>query len=114
MPRFVLEGQEGPMRTLCRMVVNTTYEDLPANVVNYAKRSILDTMGVIIGGSGLEAIPTVVDFVKNKGGKPQSIITFYGGKVPASEAAFALGPKIRKYSWTLIPLRQEVGTISAT
>ena len=28
------------------------YEDLPGNVVNYAKRSILDTMGVIIGGSG--------------------------------------------------------------
>src|SRR4030067_2814759 len=95
MPRFVLEGQEDPMRTLCRMVINTKYEDFPGDVVNQAKRSILDTMAVIIGGSGLEAIPTVVDFVKDKGGKPQSIIPFYGGKGLASEAAFALGPMAR-------------------
>ena len=95
MPKFVLEGQEDPMRTLCRMVIHTKYEDLPPNVVTYAKHSILDTMAVIIGGSGLDAIPTVVDFVREKGGKPQSIIPFYGGKVPASEAAFAIGPMAR-------------------
>ena len=95
MPKFVLVGQEDPMSTLCRMVTDTKYEDLPSNVVNYAKYSILDTMAVTIGGSAMEGIPAIVDLVKSKGGKPESIIPFYGGKVPASEAGFAIGPMSR-------------------
>ena len=95
MPKFVPVGQEDPMTTLCRMVVNTKYEDLPSNVVNHAKRSILDTLAVTVGGSAMEGIPAVVDLVKDKGGKPESIIPFYGGKVPASEAGLAIGPMAR-------------------
>ena len=95
MPKFVPRGQEDPMSTLCRMVVDTKYEDLPASVVNYAKRSILDAIAVTIGGSAMEGIPAVVDLVKDKGGKPESIIPFYGGKVPASEAGLAIGPMSR-------------------
>ncbi|MFC1929051.1 MmgE/PrpD family protein [Chloroflexota bacterium] len=92
MAKFTPIGQEELMRTLCRMVVDTKYEDLPGNVVNRAKHCILDTLAVIIGGSAMEGIKTIVDFVKDKGGKPESIIPFYGGKVPASEAGFAIGP----------------------
>lgn len=95
MPNFVSVGREDPMSTLCRMVIDTKYEDLPSNVVNCAKRSILDTLAVTIGGSAMEAIPAVVDLVKEKGGKPESVIPFYGGKVPASEAALAIGPMSR-------------------
>ncbi len=83
------------MSTLCRMVTDTKYEDLPSDVVNSAKRSILDTMAVTIGGSAMEGIPAIVNFVKDKGGKPESIIPFYGGKVPASEAGLAIGPMSR-------------------
>ncbi len=93
--KFVTQGQEDPMATLCRMVVNTKYEDLPPNVVDYAKRSILDTVGIIIGGSAMEGIPVIVDFVKDKGGKSGSFIPFYGGKVPMSEAAMAIAPMAR-------------------
>lgn len=84
-----------PMSDLCRMVVETKYEDLPDHVINYAKHCILDIMGVTIGGSAMEGIPVVVDLVKEKAGKPESVIPFYGGKVPASEAAFAIGPMSR-------------------
>jgi len=83
------------MSRLCEMVVKTTYEDLPKNVIDYAKKNILDTMAVTIGGSAMEGITSVVDLVKDKGGKPESIIPFYGGKVPASEAALAIGPMAR-------------------
>jgi 2-methylcitrate dehydratase PrpD len=83
------------MSNLCRMAVNTEYGDLPGNVIDYAKHCILDTLAVIIGGSAMEGIPAVVDLVKDKGGKSQSIIPLYGGKVPASEAAFAIGPMAR-------------------
>jgi 2-methylcitrate dehydratase PrpD len=95
MSRYALKGNEDPMGALCKMVVQTGYEDLPDEVVAYAKHSILDTMAVIIGGSAMEGVPVVVNLVKDKGGKPQSFIPFYGGKVPASEAAFAIGPMAR-------------------
>lgn len=95
MTTFAPVGQEDPMSTLCRMVVDTQYEDLPQGVVDYAKLHILDTLAVIMGGSAMEGIPPVVDMVKDKGGKPESIIPFYGGKVPASEVALAIGPMAR-------------------
>ncbi|MFC1535230.1 MmgE/PrpD family protein [Thermodesulfobacteriota bacterium] len=95
MSKFLPIDMEDPMSTLCRMVLETQYEDLPDNVINYAKRSILDTIGVIIGGSAMEGIPAVVNLVKDRGGKPESIIPFYGGKVPASEAALCIGPMAR-------------------
>ncbi len=95
MSKFAPVGQEDPMSTLCRMVSDTQYEDLPDNVINYAKHSILDALAVTIGGSAMEGIPAIVDYVKDKGGKPESIIPFYGGKVPASEAGLAIGPMSR-------------------
>jgi 2-methylcitrate dehydratase PrpD len=91
----VSNREQDPMSTLCKMVVNMRYADLPGDVINYAKHCILDIMAVTIGGSAMEGIPAVVDLVKDKGGKPQSVIPFYGGKVPASEAAFAIGPMTR-------------------
>lgn len=95
MSKFALEGQEDPISPLCRMVVNTSYEDLPANAIEVAKRSILDTLAVTIGGSALEGIPEIVSLVRDRGGKPESIIPIYGGAVPAPEAALAIGTMSR-------------------
>ncbi|MFC2019238.1 MmgE/PrpD family protein [Chloroflexota bacterium] len=95
MTKFVDVGHEDPMNVLCRMVVDTKYEDLPGVIVDHAKRSILDTIAVTIGGSAMEGIPAMVNFVKDRGGKPESIIPFYGGRVPASEAGLAIGPMSR-------------------
>ncbi len=78
--------------SLCRWVFETDYEDLPDYIIEHCKHSILDTMAVTIGGSAMEAIPEVVSLVKEKGGKPESLLPFYGGKFPASEVGFALGP----------------------
>jgi 2-methylcitrate dehydratase PrpD len=87
----LMEGEE-PEVSLCRMVAETAYEDLPDYVVDHCKRSIIDTMAVTIGGSAMEAIPELVSLIKDRGGKAESYIPFYGGKVPASEAGLALGP----------------------
>ncbi len=83
------------MATLCRMVVDTRYEDLPGDVSHQAKRSILDTLAVTIGGSAMAGIRPVVELVKRRGGAPESHIPFYGGKVPAAEAGLAIGPMAR-------------------
>lgn len=95
MPKFIPSPKEDPMRTLCRMVTEMGYEDLPIHVIDSAKRFLLDVMAVTIGGSSMEGIREVVGFVKEKGGKKESLIPFYGGRVPASEAAFAIGPMTR-------------------
>ena len=87
----LIDGEE-PEVSLCRMVAETSYEDLPDYIIDHCKRSIIDTMAVTIGGSAMEAIPELVSLVKDKGGKPESFIPFYGGKVPASEAGFVIGP----------------------
>jgi 2-methylcitrate dehydratase PrpD len=95
MARFSPQQKEEPMQTLCRMVTDLKYEDLPENVVNQAKRCIIDTLAVMTAGSSAEGIPLMVDFVKDKGGKPESTIPFYGIRVPASEAGLATGPMAR-------------------
>lgn len=95
MTLFTCQKLEDPMSALCRMVFETRYEDLPADVVEYAKSTLLDGMGVMIGGSGMAGVPEIVALVKEKGGAAQTPLPFYGGKVPAAEAALAIGPMPR-------------------
>lgn len=56
------------MCALNRMVTGICYKDLPRSVVEHAKHSILDTLAVIMGGSSMEGISLVVDYVKEGGG----------------------------------------------
>ena len=87
--------QTDHMKQLCKMVTETSFEDLPDEVVHHARRSLLDTLAVTIGGSAMDGIPDVIDFVREKGGKPESLIPVFGGRVPASEAGLAIGPMAR-------------------
>ncbi|MHC1562493.1 MmgE/PrpD family protein [Actinomycetospora sp. C-140] len=110
MPGFQIEGSEDPMSTLCRMVVQTGFDDLPAEVLRHAKHTLLDGMGVTIGGSGMDGIAEIVDLVVDRGGKPESLLPFHGGRVPAAEAALAIGPMPRAMDCG--DLHEEAGHIS--
>jgi 2-methylcitrate dehydratase PrpD len=73
-------------------LVEISYEDLPADARQMTKRCILDTLGVMLAGSTAEkACKEVVKMVKDIGGKEESSIIAYGGKVPAMMAVFANG-----------------------
>ena len=75
-----------------RYAVSTKYSDLPEEAVRAAKQSTLDTLGVILGASGLqEAITGVVDVFRDWGGAGESTLLGFGGKVPAPSAAFVNG-----------------------
>lgn len=95
MTTYERKAAEDPMATLSRMALGLRYEDLPPQVIRHAKHSLLDAIAVTIGGSAMEGVPAVVDLVKDKGGKPETVLPFYGGRVPASEAALAIGPMPR-------------------
>lgn len=70
----------------------TTYERLSAEAIEGAKRSILDTLGVILAASGMEpASRCSVSLALEGGGTPESSVLAHGGKIPAVMAAFANG-----------------------
>src|SRR5216110_471297 len=73
-------------------VADTQYTDLPASAIEGAKKSILDTIGVILASSGVEpAVRGVVELVRESGGTPESTVLGFGGRAPALMAAFANG-----------------------
>jgi 2-methylcitrate dehydratase PrpD len=74
------------------MVAETRYDDLPASAIEGAKKSILDTVGVILAASGVEpAVRGVAELVRETGGSPESTVLGFGGRAPALMAAFANG-----------------------
>ena len=73
-------------------VTETSYASTPPDAVEAAKKSILDTFGVILAASGTEpAVRGLVEIVKESAGRPESSILAFGGKAPAIMAAFANG-----------------------
>lgn len=79
-------------RKFCHRAVNTKFEDLSDSAVQGAKRSIMDTFGVILAGSTL-GYKTLdfIEYVQDKGGKEEATLLGVGGKYPATWAAAANG-----------------------
>lgn len=77
---------------LARFAANTRFSDLPPQAVEAAKKSILDTLGVMLGASGMEpAVRPIIELLTDAGGKEEARILGFGGRVPAAAAAFANG-----------------------
>src|SRR6476620_10345752 len=74
------------------LAVDTRLADIPADAVDATKKSILDTLGVSLGASGLEPIVTpVLELVRDNSGRPEASVLASDLTVPASLAAFANG-----------------------
>ncbi|MFG3151449.1 MmgE/PrpD family protein [Streptomyces sp. NPDC048219] len=77
---------------LAACAADTCYEGLPTEAIEAAKKSILDTLGVILAASGTEpAVRGVIDLVREGGGRSEASVLAFGGKAPAMAAAFANG-----------------------
>lgn len=72
-------------------ITTVKYADLPASVISSTKRSILDTLAVMLAGSGSDTARVIVKMLESWGGYPRSSILGYGIKLPACSAAFANG-----------------------
>lgn len=72
---------------LVRNAVKVKYDDLPGEVVEITKKFILDTLATMVAGSTASGCSGVVEQMKDWGGKEESTIMIYGGKVPAPGAA---------------------------
>lgn len=75
---------------MAEWLATAKYEDLTPKAATAAKHSILDTIGVALAASGLvQECGKVVKLVLEGGGKPESTIMGFGGKVPCWMAAYA-------------------------
>ena len=103
MKKFPRINNEDGINTLCRMTTELEYDDIPAEVIELAKELILDTVGCMIGGHGQHPLPELAHHLQKKGGVEEAYIMFHGGKkIPAEEAAMAMGPMPRALDWAAI------------
>src|ERR1035437_6456603 len=86
----LLTSSTDATRKLARHAASLTFEALPSALVSLVKQCVLDTLGVSVGASTLSAEARIVaDYVKDMGGKAESTVLGFGGRVPAAWAAFA-------------------------
>jgi len=74
---------------LADYIIGLQYEDLPEGVVKATKAQILNILSVALGGSGASGMRELVGLLKEWGGKPESTVFAFGGKLPALHAAQA-------------------------
>jgi 2-methylcitrate dehydratase PrpD len=80
--------------TLTNHILETTFEDLPSDAIEAAKKQVLDTLAAAVAGSTCDIsgeIGGLAQMVKEWGGKEESSILAFGGRVPACNAAFVNG-----------------------
>ncbi len=76
------------------------YDDIPADVIEQAKRLILHTVAASISAFPLPQVKKVISYVQNSGGAEQATIWCSNGiKVPVEEAAFANGTLADQMDW---------------
>jgi len=73
---------------LAQHVVATRVEDIPAAAIVSSKRLALDTLAVAWAGSSAPGVREARDLLAEEGGRPDSTVWAYGGKLPARAAAF--------------------------
>ena len=78
-------------QVLAQFIVDTSYEKLPAPVVEAAKIAILDGIANMLAGSTQELATIIGQYVQDSGGTPQSTVIGWGFKTHAPAAAFANG-----------------------
>ena len=79
---------------LTRYLVDTTYGDLPPVVIDATKKQVLDTLAVTLAGTTCSIggeMQGLAEMVKDWGGKEESTILGFGGRVPAPNAALVNG-----------------------
>jgi 2-methylcitrate dehydratase PrpD len=79
---------------LAAFATDTTYDDLPQEVIHETKRLLLDSIGCALGATRMERGKICTELAKSLGGTPEATILGTAGKVSSINAAFANGELI--------------------
>lgn len=83
-----------PTEALATYIVEGEFRDLPSAMVDAAKASILDSLGVAMAGAVEPLGKTITGYVKELGGNPQSTVLGTGLRTSPPNAALANGAMI--------------------
>ena len=83
------------MAALVKNLSAAKFRNLPEEAVEAAKKSMIDTLGVIIAGSSVKGCQIFVRHIKELGGPEESTIAVFGGKAPSYLAAQINGAMAR-------------------
>jgi 2-methylcitrate dehydratase PrpD len=81
----------GTTEALVKFVMDTTYDDLPEEVVEPTKNLVLDCLGAMLFGGSEEASKAVIRYAKAAGGVPEVGVVGAGFKTSLENAAFVNG-----------------------
>ena len=81
----------GPTDAVASFIVETSYQQIPRDAINIAKRSILDCLGCILAGTEEAAGDIVTRYAREMGGHPEASVIGGGFKTAAPQAALANG-----------------------
>lgn len=82
-------GVDRAIAPLICHAAKTSFRDLPPEVVDACKKSILDCVSATIAGSSAHGVGEVLGQLRSWGGTPESTVAFFGDRLPAHDAAFA-------------------------
>ena len=71
--------------------LSTPFERLPADVIEQAKRALLDYLGVAIGGASMPMARIAASYFVDLGGKPEASLLLDDRRLPAIHAALVNG-----------------------
>lgn len=83
-------------------VLNACFDNFDQKTLDNAKNRILDLIGCAISGAKAKGNLALADLIKSWGGKEESTIFVYGGKVPAHNAAMVNSIMARSYDFEAI------------
>ncbi|MBI2919328.1 MAG: MmgE/PrpD family protein [Chloroflexi bacterium] len=81
----------GATEKIAQFLVQTTFEDIPRQAIDLAKRTALDTLAAAMAGSSEPGSQAVVHYVKTLGSPPQASVIGGGFRTEVADAALANG-----------------------
>src|SRR3972149_7254777 len=84
---------------LIHNVLDTGYEAFNPEVVNDAKRQLIDLVGVMVSGSNGPGNNALLELVRQWGGKGEAAIPGHGDKTPLPHAAMINSLQGRSYDF---------------
>ncbi|MFH1647105.1 MAG: MmgE/PrpD family protein [Chloroflexota bacterium] len=83
-------------------VVETRFEDFDDVTLDLAKKRVIDVLGCVIGGVNAPGNATLLDLIREWGGKTESTIFVHGGKAPAQNVAMLNAIMARSYDFEVM------------
>lgn len=81
----------GATEKIAKWIVETSYEDIPPDVIDVAKQSCFDCLGVILAGSVQPVGQIIQKYVSDQGGTPDATVLGSGMRTSLQNTALANG-----------------------